>query len=98
MVYRLERELGLSELIVAPRGPHDPISHSDGMVALLDGRTVNINDFSVVSPFFRRRIRGALKKYEIDLVELPYEPQSRDWMASRRPQGTGRISCWPETL
>ena len=72
----LKWELGLSELIFVPREPFDPIGHSDGMVCWLSEQTVLINDYSTVSGSFRHRIHWSLGRHQIDLVELPYEPQA----------------------
>ncbi len=71
----LKNDLGLSELIVVPQEPDDPIGHSDGMVSWLGERSVLVNDYSTVCGAFRRRIRRSLERHQIDLVELPYQPQ-----------------------
>lgn len=72
---RLRCELGLSELIVIPREPYDPIGHADGMVAWLDERTVLVNDYSGVGASFRRRVLKALEGRGIGWIEFPYDPQ-----------------------
>ena len=45
------------------------------MVCWLGERTVLINDYSSVGERFRRRIRESPRRHQVDLVELPYEPQ-----------------------
>ena len=72
---RLRDELGLVELIVVPLEPGDPIGHSDGMVCWLGERRVLVNDYSNISRSFRRRILECFGQHELELVELPYEPQ-----------------------
>jgi agmatine deiminase len=71
----LKNDLGLAKLIVVPTEPDDPIGHSDGMVSWLGERSVLINDYSTVSESFRYRIHRRLGRQQIDLFELPYEPQ-----------------------
>ncbi len=71
----LKKDLGLAELIVIPQEPDDPIGHSDGMVSWLGERSILVNDYSTVCGAFRRRIRRSLNRHQVDLVELPYDPQ-----------------------
>lgn len=75
VIVALKKELGLAELIVIPQEPDDPIGHSDGMVSWLGERSVLLNDYSTVCGAFRRRIHESLGRHQVDLVELPYEPQ-----------------------
>ena len=75
VIRRMKRELGLWELIVVPREPHDPIGHADGMVFWLDERTVLINDYSPIGTAFRRRMHRVLGRHGIEFIELPYDPQ-----------------------
>lgn len=72
----VKNQLGLAELIVVPQEPGDPIGHSDGMVCWLGERSALINDYTSVGTAFRRRFRRELERRGIELVELPYEPQS----------------------
>ena len=71
----LKDDLGVSELIVLPTEPGDPIGHSDGMVCWIDDRTILINDYSTVGRSYRRRIQERLGRHQYELVELPYQPQ-----------------------
>ncbi|CAN5880196.1 hypothetical protein BH23PLA1_BH23PLA1_39060 [soil metagenome] len=67
--------LGLAELIVVPQESQDRIGHADGMVCWLGERTVLINDYSSVGKDFRRKIHESLDWHQLEIVELPYEPQ-----------------------
>ena len=71
----LRKCLGVAELIVVPTEPDDPIGDSDGMVCWLGERSVLINDYSKIDGSFRRRIHESFRRHQVDLVELPYEPQ-----------------------
>lgn len=71
----LKADLGLSELIVVPQEPYDPIGHTDGMICWLNENLVLVNEYSTVGEPFRRRIRRSLRRHRLDVLELPYEPQ-----------------------
>jgi agmatine/peptidylarginine deiminase len=45
------------------------------MVRWIDGGSVLINDYSTVEAALRRCLRRSLYRHQIDLIELPYEPQ-----------------------
>jgi agmatine deiminase len=72
---RLRDLLRVETLIVVPREPFDPFGHADGMVGWLDERSVLINDYSAASESFHRHLNQSLRREQLDLVELPYEPQ-----------------------
>ncbi len=72
---QLRGDLGLTELIVIPEEPYDPIGHADGMACWLDADTLLINDYSSLGQLFRRRVHRSLRRHRIEVVELPYKPQ-----------------------
>jgi hypothetical protein len=69
LVSALEKLLSCS-LCVIPREPYDPLGHSDGMVAKVQGRrAVFINEYR--NQFFRDKIVRALAKFSIGSISFP---------------------------
>ena len=80
LVNQLEKHLE-SEIIIIPHPPHDPLSHSDGVVRFLDKETVLVNDFSSVtnpklmeSKHYMDNFYGALGRVGLNILQVPYAP------------------------
>ncbi len=72
VVSTMRRLLEAEEVVVIPTDSHDDIGHADGVVRFLDDRTVAINDYSVVNPSYGRKVRSVLRRYNLQIEELPH--------------------------
>jgi agmatine deiminase len=75
VIGRLRELLAVEELVVIPKEPYDLVGHADGVVRFLDERTVVINEYSMLNPSYRNRLKSALRRSKLSLVEVPYEPR-----------------------
>ncbi len=71
----LRELLRADDLIVIPVEPGDVVGHADGVVRLLTDSLVVINDYSVIAPWYGRRLRSILRRAGLEWVELPYRPE-----------------------
>ena len=69
----LADSLEVSTINLIPSHPDDFTGHADGMVHLLDERTVLVNDYGR-EPKYQTRLRAALRRAGFEEVTLPYNP------------------------
>lgn len=74
---KLGKLLHVEQLIVIPKEPFDPISHSDAMVRFVDEQTVLVNDYSRVDPAFGVRLAGVLRRHGLTIELLPYDHEKK---------------------
>ena len=72
----LKEVLQVEQIIFIPGEPYDQTKHADGMVRLVDSKTVVANDFATVnvSQSFRERFYGTLSGSGLDVLAVPYHP------------------------
>jgi agmatine deiminase len=97
---RLRDLLRVETLIVIRKEPLDPLGHADGMVRWQDERTVVANDYQVVGEAFRTSIFRSLRRFGLEVVEVPYlkeegepgviPPALGNWVTS-----SGWVGSWP---
>lgn len=71
---RLREDLVVDRVIVIPAEPGDVLGHADGVLRLLDERTVLVSDYRHVDPAYGRRIGNRLRRRGLDIILCPYAP------------------------
>lgn len=71
---QLADELQAERLLLLPTAPGDIIGHADGMVQLLDERTVLVNDYHGPETAFGQSLRRELRNAGLECVPFPYNP------------------------
>jgi len=71
---QLAEELQAERLLLLPTAPGDSIGHADGMVQLLDERTVLVNDYHGPERAFGQSLRRELRNAGLECVPFPYNP------------------------
>ncbi len=71
----LRELLRVDDLIVIPVEPGDVVGHADGVVRFLTDGLVVINDYSVIAPWYGRRLRSILRRAGLEWAEVPYRPE-----------------------
>ena len=75
--------LEVDRVDLIPAHPDDFTGHADGLVQLLDERTVLINDCRREEPIIWQRLQQALRRAGFDCVPLPYNPyQNADYTSA----------------
>ncbi len=70
--------LGVTECVLIPKEPYDPIGHADGVVRFLDEGLVVVNNYSKVNSAYGTRLRKALQQAGLTVVELPHFQERRE--------------------
>jgi len=72
---KLKKELcklfKVEKIIFIPQEPYDYLGHADGIVRFLDENTVLINDYTKVSPEYKKELLKILKNEKLDIIEIP---------------------------
>jgi agmatine deiminase len=76
LVAELKRLLEVRQLILIPPEPGDVTGHADGVVRFVDHRTVVASDFRGLDPGYRGVLRRRLKRAGLEVIEVPYRPDS----------------------
>lgn len=69
----LKKELGVERVFLIPIQPFDFTGHADGMVRFVDEETIIVNDFYWESLSWRKKLRSALVKTGLNIIEYPVE-------------------------
>lgn len=72
----LRETLRVETLIVIPQEPYDVIGHADGVVRFLDSGAVLVNDYTTISPSYRKRLLTTLRRAGLGWCEMPYVPRA----------------------
>lgn len=96
LVDHLREELQAERLIIIPSEPGDVFGHIDGILRLIDDRTVILNDYRNTSPEYGRQLESQLRQLGFDLIRLPYAP-SNEISADGIPSASGVYVNFLET-
>lgn len=82
---KIKLDFEIDELIIIPRQPYDIYGHSDSMVRWVNNHTVIINDFSLESTMFNKKLLTSLERHNLKIEQLEYEKDffniNRNWGA-----------------
>ena len=73
LIQQLAHLLEVARIDLIPAHPLDFTGHADGMVHVLDERTVLVNDYAR-EPHFAARVHSSLRRAGLQIVPLPYNP------------------------
>jgi agmatine deiminase len=76
LIEKLKDTLELDKLISIPVEPGDETGHTDGVVRLIDEKTVFLNDYKNINDLkkYDSVVKTILKKENIDIIPFPYYP------------------------
>lgn len=69
----LEDIFKTDKIIFLPEAPKDFTGHLDGVLSILDNKTILLNDYN---DEYGNRVRNILKAYQFNIETIPYHPYS----------------------
>jgi hypothetical protein len=79
VVDTLLKALRIDELYFIPVQPYDLTGHADGMVRFYDENTLLVNKFVQETASWRKKLKYALDKTRLNIVEFPYIPSNEKY-------------------
>jgi len=74
----LRKALKIDELFFIPVQPYDLTGHADGMVRFYDENTLLVNKFAQESDSWQKKLKYALDKTRLKIVQFPYIPSDEN--------------------
>jgi agmatine deiminase len=71
ILQHLQQRLGVESVHLLPEQPYDMTGHSDGMVRLLNDRTLLVADFQGESTSWKAKYSQALQRTNLKLIDFP---------------------------
>lgn len=89
----------VEELIVIPKQPYEMTGHIDGMMRWIDERTILVNDFSISSRAYVKKLYKAIAGAQLNTVQMSYSKgfytKTRNWGAYINYLMIGRLLIVP---